>query len=571
MDKALWTGKESLSLELKRRVDQICARFEDAWHANQGPRLEDFLADTSEPARSVLFRELLLLELTYRRSKADTLVPEEFRQRFPEYGALIDTIFHVPASAGLPRTEESQQDDQLPPEGNPMIPKLRGFEFIRCLGKGAFGEVWLATDLNLRKERAVKLLPRDRYTEGSIEMLLREARLMAQLPRHRNRVQVHSLSPGITNCFLVMEYVEGGSLKQQISPEAPMAWERAARYVADVADGLVEVHAQGILHRDIKPANIVWDRQRDEALLADFGIAAFSGQAQGLTGTPGYLAPELDGGTASPLSDVFSLAATFYCLVTGRPPFDPRDLLGGLRQARTGLSRPVAALSHVPRAIEEVILAGLEPDPRRRVDLATFTARLRGAHLQALADKLLELARRSAGKVNLHVSVSVANETDLVFRPVSLEAQPVEPTRNIDLVPEPAPAASVRTGDLVRFDVTVDADGYLTVLNLGSSGELKVVFPNPLVRDNRIRVGQTQRLTVKLTPPPGTDRAAVVWTRQPSALTPAEWRGRIEAGLVAAVPPQESTRGMDFVLHEAKEHTGDEWTAMVVTVSHQAP
>jgi tRNA A-37 threonylcarbamoyl transferase component Bud32 len=455
-------------------------------------------------------------------------------------------------------------------EERPGTPSLEGFAFLRCLGQGAFGEVWLASDLNLERERAVKLLRRDRYTPARMAMLAEEARTMARLPRHRNRVQVHSFFSGPAGCFLVMEYVEGGPLSRLTSPQTPMAWERAARYVGDVADGLVEAHAAGLLHRDIKPANILWDRQRDEALLGDFGLAAYAGRADdGLAGTKGYMAPELDGGSASPKSDVFSLAATLFCLVTGQPPFDTENLLAGLHQARAGLARPVPALSRVPRAVEEVILAGLEPDPGERVDLETFTARLRGAHLQTLADKLLECSRPTAGQVNLRVSVWAADERELVFRPVACERQVLEPTRNFDFVPEPAPAASVRTGDLLRLEVTADADGYLTVLNLGSSGELEVVFPNPLARDNRIQAGRPHRLTVKLTPPPGTDRAAIIWTRHPSDLTPAGWRNRIETGQVAAVPPRESVRGMDFVLHEAAEQPGDNWTASVVTVSHR--
>jgi tRNA A-37 threonylcarbamoyl transferase component Bud32 len=465
--------------------------------------------------------------------------------------------------------------DEVPlpnrPENDPMTPKLKGFEFVRLLGQTRSAEVWLATDLNLHTERAIKLLRRAVYTQRNIDRLIDEARKMAQLPRHRNRVQVHLLVPGVTNCFLIMEYVEGGALNGQTSVEAPMPWERAARYVADVADGLAEVHAAEILHRDIKPANILWDRRRDEALLADFGLAARLEQAGGIAGTPGFIAPELDGGQASAGSDVFSLAATLFCLVAGRPPFATANLMAGLQQARAGLGRPVAALSRVPQAIEDVIRAGLEPDPARRADLATFTARLRGAHLQTLADKLLECSRRAASRVNLRVSVWAADERDLVFRPVACETQVREPTRNFDVVPETAPVASVRTGDLLRLEMDADADGYLTVLNLGSSGDLRVVFPNLQAEDNRIRAGRPQRLTVKLTPPAGTDRAAVIWTRQPRDLTPAEWRSRIEAGQVTPVPPQAAVRGMDFVLHEAVEQPGDAWTASVVTISHRQP
>jgi hypothetical protein len=141
----------------------------------------------------------------------------------------------------------------------------------------------------------------------------------------------------------------------------------------------------------------------------------------------------------------------------------------------------------------------------------------------------------------------------------------------MDLVPEPAPVALVRTGDLVRLEVTADADGYLTVLNLGSSGELRVVFPSPVARDNRVRADEVHRLTVKLTPPAGTDRAAIIWTSRPNTLTPAQWRDRIATGEVAVAPREEATRGMDFVLHEAAEQPGGDWTAAVVAVAHQMP
>jgi tRNA A-37 threonylcarbamoyl transferase component Bud32 len=523
-----------------------------------------------------------LIELIERREQlrqqGRNVPPEELcagcPERLEDFKRAVETLEWFAANLGpeepLPPTIASPTPPE-PSEGDSMPPKLKGFEFVRLLGKGAFGEVWLARDLNLGCERAVKLLRRDRYTQANIDRLAEEARTMARLPKHRNRVQVHVFVPGVTNSFEIMEYVEGGALSEQISPEAPMPWERAARYVADVADGLAEVHAAGIFHRDIKPANILWDRHKDEALLGDFGIAARAEQASGIAGTRGYIAPELDGGQASAKSDVFSLAATLFCLVGGDPPFATSDLVAGLQQARAGLGRPVAALSRVPQAIEDVIRAGLEPDPARRADLATFTARLRGAHLQALADKLLECSRRAAHRVSLRVSVSTADERDLVFRPVACETQAREPTRNFEIVPETAPVASVRTGDLLRLEMEADVDGYLTVLNLGSSGDLKVVFPNPQARDSRIRAGRPQRLTVKLTPPPGTDRAAVIWTRHPMDLTPAEWRSRIEAGQVAAVPPQESVRGMDFVLHEAAEQPGDAWTASVVTISHRLP
>src|SRR5262245_30017813 len=116
-----------------------------------------------------------------------------------------------------------------------MTPSLPGFDFLRLLGRGAHGEVWLARDRQLQVERAVKLLRRDRFSAAELAYLVREARTMAQLPRHRNCVQVHALLPEDNPTFLVMDYVEGGPLSDQTRPENPMAWERAVRYVADVA------------------------------------------------------------------------------------------------------------------------------------------------------------------------------------------------------------------------------------------------------------------------------------------------------------------------------------------------
>jgi serine/threonine protein kinase len=523
MDPTPQSSTSTFGPTLARQVDAVCDRFEEACRAGERPRAEDYAHEVPELARPALLRELKRIEAAY-------------------------------AAFG--------------PDDGETLPSLPGFAFERVLGRGSFGEVWLATDVNLGQPRAVKLLRRHRSGPLHLELLVEEARKMASLPPHRNRVAVHALVPALPSCYLLMDYVEGGPLSRQTSPTSPLPWERAARYVADVADALVEVHAAGILHRDIKPANILWDRRRDEALLADYGIAAYTAEARGLAGTSGYIAPELGDGAASPKSDVFSLAATLFCLVSGRAPFAPGDVEASLAQARAGLVA-AAPLDRVPAALRDAILEGLRPEPTDRPDLPTFTARLRGAHLQALADKLLRLARPTVAR--LQVMVAAADEGDLVFRPIACDVGHAAHARDLEPVAEPAPVTVVRTGQLVRLEVTADADGYLTVLNLGSSGNLHVLFPNPLARDNRIHAGRPHRLTVKLTPPTGTDRAAVLWTRGPSALSPAEWRERIEAGLPAALPPEESARGMDLVLHEADGQPADAWTAAVVTITHTKP
>src|SRR5262249_6876154 len=151
---------------------------------------------------------------------------------------------------------------------------------------------------------AIKHLRPDRVADQA-DQLVQEARTMAALKVHPNRVTVFDLLGSAAGWLLVMDYVEGGPLSGLTAPGQPLDWVRAARYVADVADGLAEVHARGVLHRDIKPDNILLDRDRDAAVLTDFGVAAHAGDARGCCGTAGYMAPELADGAASAKTDVF--------------------------------------------------------------------------------------------------------------------------------------------------------------------------------------------------------------------------------------------------------------------------
>ena len=160
-----------------------------------------------------------------------------------------------------------RMDDEGAAPGTTM-PFLPGYRVYQYLGSGAFGEVWLAQDLNLPRLVALKTL-KVRSERGedaqSLDALRQDAYLMTQV-EHPNVVRVHAWLTVHDQHYLVMQYVSGGSLEDLLKSEGPLGWQRAARYVADVGEGLLEVHAQGIVHRDVKPANILWDRRRDEAL-----------------------------------------------------------------------------------------------------------------------------------------------------------------------------------------------------------------------------------------------------------------------------------------------------------------
>ncbi len=144
--------------------------------------------------------------------------------------------------------------------------------------------------------------------------------------------------------------------------EGPLDWQRAARYVADVGEGLLEVHARGIVHRDVKPANILWDPRRDEALLTDFGVAARLADPAAVAGSIPYMAPEAFDGRVSPSLDVYSLAATFFHLVTGSAPFPSSRIADLKKEIGRGLPDPDPRCIGLPEPLERIIRDGLAAD-----------------------------------------------------------------------------------------------------------------------------------------------------------------------------------------------------------------
>lgn len=198
---------------------------------------------------------------------------------------------------------------------------------VRSLGRGAIGEVWLAEDTLLGRPVAIKQLRAD--PDGTLgqwgERIRREARLAAQL-NHPNAVAIYDLIVVDEQPHLVMEYVPGDSLAQRIELAGKLAPAHAARWVGQVAAALEAAHARGIVHRDVKPANILITPY-NAAKLTDFGIArsvrdVSQSESGLLVGTPAFLAPEVArGGDPSPAGDMWSLGATLYAAVEGRPPF----------------------------------------------------------------------------------------------------------------------------------------------------------------------------------------------------------------------------------------------------------
>lgn len=258
--------------------------------------------------------------------------------------------------------------------------RLPGLTDLIPLGQGGFATVYRARQVRLNREVAVKVDNRVLRTERDRRRFLREAHAAARLSGHPHVVSVHdaAFTPEGTP-YLVMELCTGGSLADLVRREGPLPPERVRRLGVQLADALAVAHAEGVLHRDIKPGNVLLDRY-GTAKLADFGLAALLDAEGSSTVTrdslsPSYAPPEAFAmAHPTPAADVYSLAATLYDLLAGRPPrpvpwpVESFDHLGEV------LRSPVPPVAGVPRDLHEALVRALEPDIAHRTPSA---ARLR--------------------------------------------------------------------------------------------------------------------------------------------------------------------------------------------------
>ena len=282
------------------------------------------------------------------------------------------------------------------------------YRIIRLLGQGGMSRVYLAEDTRLRVRVAVKEnLQTNPEARRQFE---REARILARLS-HPNlpRVTDHFTDPQTGRQYLVMDYVEGEDLETMVKRRGPLPEQTALAWVGQVLDALEYLHAQQppIIHRDVKPGNIKITPE-GKAVLVDFGIAKVGGPALStLTGaravTPGYAPPEQYGMRTTERSDIYSVGATLYTLLTGRvPPEAP------LRLAGQRLVPPRRVVPGVSRQTEAAVLRAMEMETGRRWEsIPTLRQALHGRPAAPLPFKSRTLPIMLAGLAALVVVMAV--------------------------------------------------------------------------------------------------------------------------------------------------------------------
>jgi len=315
-----------------RSLDAECDRFEDAWRSGQRPSIDTYLVQVEEAVQPALLAELVRLELEWRCRLGEQPSVEEYVQRYPSCQAELETWVREAQAATL---QHGQSYPTLVPAPNSPVPKVSNailgeYELLEPLGHGGMGEVWKARHRRLDKLVALKLITTGRRGDAQARSrFLREMKAVGRL-EHPNLIEAHDAGEQDGDVYLVMKLLEGKDLARLVRECGPLPVSQACRLLRQAALGLQYLHEHGLVHRDIKPSNLM--RLPDGTLkILDFGLAHFSTAAatEGMSrsgqvvGTPDYMAPEqIEATTAvDSRADLYSLGATLFFLLTGRPPF----------------------------------------------------------------------------------------------------------------------------------------------------------------------------------------------------------------------------------------------------------
>lgn len=246
------------------------------------------------------------------------------------------------------------------------------FQLLRKIGSGGFGTVWLAYDSELDRQVAIKIPIHGILARDEVDKFLREARAAAQL-RHPNIVGVHEIGKEGDVIYIVSDLIKGQTLSQWLEKFKP-SFRESAKLCIKICDALDHAHQQGVIHRDVKPANIMVDHDNQPHLM-DFGLArremgeltiTIDGQVMG---TPTFMSPEQARGeahSADRRSDIYSVGAIFYLLLTGELPFRGNARMVMHQILNDEPAAPRSLNKHIPRDLEVITLKCLEKLPEKR-------------------------------------------------------------------------------------------------------------------------------------------------------------------------------------------------------------
>ena len=397
------TDKPEGEATLFLALESICDTFESALQTDSSLRIEDYLAKVGVHQQERLLRELCLIEIQHRIDRKEEVSLAEYAQRFPVNRECLESLVKENPRWGIklnpPDSGETIGTTSAPEftsssnwqsletvaavrkstsAASPHPRQFGDYELLEKIGQGGMGVIYKARQQKLNRIVAVKMIRAGKLASPSdIQRFQSEAEAIGRL-EHPQIVPIYEVDQVDGIHFFSMALVDGEDLAQKLQ-QGPLPQRQAAHLVYEIALAIQYAHQQGIIHRDLKPANILLTRD-GQVRVTDFGLAKLQDAEQGQTvtgdivGTPGYMSPEQASGQRAKVgtaSDIYSLGAILYSLLTGRPPFHAATMVDTLLQViNDSPISPRQVNPAIDRDLETICLKCLEKTASRRYETA---------------------------------------------------------------------------------------------------------------------------------------------------------------------------------------------------------
>ena len=386
-----------------KSLDKLCDDFESQWRQGARPSMASFIERVADEQRAAAFRDLLALDIEYRRDGDEQPQAADYEGPFAEFVDEIQAVFGTSAGERETAFLEATIDSQVDYSADADVPThIEGYQLLGEIARGGMGVVYKARQESLDRTVALKVvLSGDKPLPHIAERFIAEAKTAAKL-QHPGIVAVHEVGQTEGRPYFSMEYVEGDTLSELLR-EGTIPQHEAARHIKEIAETIHFAHELGVLHRDIKPSNVMLD-QLGRLRVMDFGLAKHVEADTNLTasgqilGTPGFMSPEQARGEHDKVdrrSDVYSLGALLYSLLTGKAPFKSESIADLMAQVIRDDPVPPRRLDpSVDRSLEQICLKCLAKRREDRYETAEALAKDLAVYLEQQPEQRMAESKR---------------------------------------------------------------------------------------------------------------------------------------------------------------------------------